>query len=152
MRGPTATPASRSGAISSAARGTQHRHRRRRRARPNRPAPSAGSGQPRVRLREWHSTPEFDFLDAEHDGYLSLPDPVVHRRRVIFVKPGYWILVDDLSGAARHQVDLTFQFAPLDVALGPSPVGACRRRRTAVCCGFPHFPRRRCSQLSNVAS
>ena len=44
--------------------------------------------QPRVRLREWHSTPEFDFLDAEHDGYSALPDPVVHRRRVIFVKPG----------------------------------------------------------------
>jgi len=77
--------------------------------------------QPRVRLREWHSTPEFDFLDAEHDGYLSLPDPVVHRRRVIFVKPGYWILIDDLSGAARHQVDLTFQFGPLDVTLGTHP-------------------------------
>ena len=52
--------------------------------------------KPRVKLREWHSTPEFDFLDAEHNGYLSLADPVGHRRRVIFVKPGYWILVDDL--------------------------------------------------------
>jgi uncharacterized heparinase superfamily protein len=78
-------------------------------------------GQPRVRLREWHSTPEFDFLDAEHDAYLSLADPVVHRRRVIFVKPGYWILIDDLSGAAHHQVDLTFQFGPLDVTLGTHP-------------------------------
>jgi uncharacterized heparinase superfamily protein len=78
-------------------------------------------GQPRARLREWHSTPEFDFLDAEHDGYLSLPDPVVHRRRVIFVKPGYWILIDDLSGAAHHQVDLTFQFGSLDVSLGTHP-------------------------------
>jgi uncharacterized heparinase superfamily protein len=77
--------------------------------------------QPRVRLREWHSTPEFDFLDAEHDGYLSLPDPVVHRRRVIFVKPGYWIVVDDLSGAARHQVDVTFQFGALDVTLATHP-------------------------------
>ena len=77
--------------------------------------------QPRVRLREWHSTPEFDFLDAEHDGYLSLADPVVHRRRVIFVKPGYWILIDDLSGAAHHQVDLTFQFGPLDVTLAHHP-------------------------------
>lgn len=83
--------------------------------------PFGWRSQPRVRLREWHSTPEFDFLDAEHDGYLSLPDPVVHRRRVIFVKPGYWILIDDLSGAARHQVDLTFQFGPLDVTLGTHP-------------------------------
>ena len=77
--------------------------------------------QPRVHLREWHSTPEFDFLDAEHDGYLSLTDPVVHRRRVIFVKPGYWILIDDLAGTARHQVDLTFQFGSMDVTLGAHP-------------------------------
>jgi hypothetical protein len=77
--------------------------------------------QPRGRLREWHSTPDFDFLDADHDGYLGLPDPVVHRRRLIFVKPGFWILVDDLSGAARHQVDLTFQFAPIAVTLGAHP-------------------------------
>jgi hypothetical protein len=77
--------------------------------------------RPRVKLREWHSNAEFDFLDAEHDAYLSLPDPVVHRRRVIFVKPAYWILVDDLSGASRHQVDLLFQFAPIKVTLGPHP-------------------------------
>ena len=76
---------------------------------------------PRVRLREWHSTPDFDFLDAEHDGYIALPDPVMHRRRVIFVKPGYWILVDDLSGIGRHQIDLTFQFASPDVRLGAHP-------------------------------
>ena len=77
--------------------------------------------RPRVRLREWHSTPDFDFLDAEHDGYTALPDPVMHRRRVIFVKPGYWILVDDLSGTGRHQIDLTFQFASPDVRLGAHP-------------------------------
>lgn len=77
--------------------------------------------QPRGRLREWHSTPEFDFLDADHDGYLSLSDPVGHRRRVIFVKPAFWIVVDDLSGAARHEVDLTFQFAPIAVTLGAHP-------------------------------
>jgi hypothetical protein len=68
--------------------------------------------RPRVQLREWHSTPEIDFLDAEHDGYTRLPDPVRHRRRVIFVKPAFWILIDDLAGRARHQIDLAFQFAP----------------------------------------
>ena len=77
--------------------------------------------QPRVRLREWHSTPDFDFVDAEHDGYASLPDPVIHRRRVIFVKPGYWIVVDDLAGRARHQIELTFQFASPDVRLEAHP-------------------------------
>ncbi len=76
---------------------------------------------PRARLREWHSTPDFDFLDADHDGYTALPDPVVHRRRVIFVKPGYWIVVDDLAGAGRHTIDLTFQFAGPDVRLEAQP-------------------------------
>jgi hypothetical protein len=75
--------------------------------------------RPRVRLREWHSNPDFDFLDADHDAYAGLADPVVHRRRVVFVKPGYWILIDDLLGSARHQVDLAFQFAPIDVTLAP---------------------------------
>lgn len=104
--------------------------------------PFGWRGQPRVRLREWHSTPEFDFLDAEHDGYLILPDPVVHRRRVIFVKPGYWILVDDVTGAARHQVDLTFQFGALAVSLGTHPWARAETRQGRVLwiCPFPAAP------------
>ncbi len=90
------------------------------------PAGSFGwQRQPRVRLRQWHSTADVDFLDAEHDGYGSLSQPVIHRRRVIFIKPvdgpAYWILVDDLSGSGRHDVDLRFQFAGGNVALGPHP-------------------------------
>jgi heparinase II/III-like protein len=77
--------------------------------------------RPRVRLREWHSTTDVDFLDAEHDGYARLPHPVIHRRRVIFIKPSYWIVVDDLSGSGRHDVDLTFQFVNAEVAFGPHP-------------------------------
>lgn len=74
--------------------------------------------RPRVRLREWHSTPDLDFLDADSDAFLSLPDPVVHRRRIIFVKPRYWVIVDDLTGLSTHQVELTFQFAPIEVKFG----------------------------------
>jgi uncharacterized heparinase superfamily protein len=97
--------------------------------------------QPRARLREWHSTPEFDFLDAEHDGYLSLADPVVHRRRVIFVKPGYWILIDDLSGATHHQVDLTFQFGAIDVTLAAHPWARARTARGVLWISpFPSAP------------
>jgi len=112
-------------------------------------------GQPRVRLREWHSTPEFDFLDAEHDGYLTLPDPVLHRRRVIFVKPGYWILVDDLSGATRHQVDLTFQFGPLAVTLGTHPWARAEtpKGRVLWISPFPSAPVQpalKCGELSPI--
>jgi hypothetical protein len=94
------------------------------------PAGSFGwQRRPRVRLSEWHSTADVDFLDAEHDGYASLPQPVQHRRRVIFIKrseggqatPAYWIVVDDLSGSGRHDIDLTFQFSAMDVLLESHP-------------------------------
>jgi len=76
--------------------------------------------RPRVRLREWHSTPELDFVDADHNAFGVGGDTLVHRRRVLFVKPRYWIVVDDLIGTSRHQVNLTFQFAPMQVTLGPN--------------------------------
>ena len=81
--------------------------------------PFGWHSRPRVRLRAWHSTPELDFLDAEHSACLR-GEAVAHRRRILFVKPRYWIVVDDLSGTARHQVNLTFQFAPMRVTLGPN--------------------------------
>jgi hypothetical protein len=98
--------------------------------------------RPRVRLREWHSTPEVDFLDAEHDGYRSLTQPVGHRRRVIFIKPAYWIVVDDLSGTGRHDVELRFQFARGPVTLGPHPWtrAATRRGQCLWISAFPSAP------------
>jgi heparinase II/III-like protein len=76
-------------------------------------------GRPQVLLREWRSNAEHDFLDAQHDAFCNLSDPVVHRRRVVFVKPRFWIVVDDLVGKLRHRIDLIFQFAPMRVTVGP---------------------------------
>lgn len=103
--------------------------------------------RPRVRLREWHSTADVDFIDAEHDGYATLPQPVTHRRRVIFIKasdaaqgtPAYWIVVDDLSGSGRHDVDLRFQFAADTVALGPHPWARAKTAR-GHCLWISPFP------------
>lgn len=66
--------------------------------------------RPRARLLEWRSSSAFDYADAMHDAYRRLRDPVTHRRRVMFVKPHYWVLADDLEGADVHQIDLLFQF------------------------------------------
>jgi hypothetical protein len=73
--------------------------------------------KPHARLRHWQSTAEFDLADGEHEGYLAQGDKVRHRRRVLFVKPDFWIVVDDLDGRGRHQAELAFQFAPLPVTL-----------------------------------
>lgn len=90
--------------------------------------PFAWQRRPRARLRRWLTTPSFDLADASHNSYRRLPDPVTHRRRVLFSKHGgYWIVVDDLYGRAAHRIDLRFQFAPMDVSL--SAEGWVRARR-----------------------
>jgi heparinase II/III-like protein len=76
--------------------------------------------RPQARLRRWLTTTEYGFADAEHDAYRRLTDPVLHRRRVIFVKSRYWIIIDDLLGAAAHQVDLRLQFADLQANTEPA--------------------------------
>lgn len=77
--------------------------------------PFAWRSRPRAKLREFDSAPGFDYADAEHFAYRRLADPVLHRRRVLFLKPRYWLLIDDLSGRAEHEVSLRFQFAPSEL-------------------------------------
>lgn len=68
--------------------------------------------RPAARVRAWETNDGYDLLDAEHNAYARLPDPVTHRRRVLFVKPRYWVVVDDLAGAEEHAVVARYQFAP----------------------------------------
>jgi len=81
--------------------------------------PFAWRERPAARLRRFSTTRDFDFADAEHDAYASLPDPVRHRRRVLFVKPRFWVIVDDLLGGKEHRVELRFQFGPMVVTVDP---------------------------------
>jgi len=81
--------------------------------------PFSWRARPRARLRRFSSDAEFDFADADHDAYARLKDPVIHRRRVLFARGRYWLVVDDLLGTADHTVELRFQFAPMVVTVGP---------------------------------
>ena len=71
----------------------------------------------RVQLRDSRCTADMAVVDASHDAWANLPDPIVHRRRIIFVRQRYWVIVDDLSADQRHHFKLHFQFAPIAVAL-----------------------------------
>jgi hypothetical protein len=75
--------------------------------------------RPRAHLTRWISTSGVDSATAEHRAYGRLDDPVTHRRAVHFVKPRYCLVVDDMEGAAEHQVRIRFQFAPMSVTLDP---------------------------------
>jgi hypothetical protein len=41
-----------------------------------------------------------------------MPEGVVHRRRLLHIRPGYWIIVDDFRGAGKHTFDFNYHFAP----------------------------------------
>jgi hypothetical protein len=66
----------------------------------------------KVNLINWFSNESIDFVDGFHDGYKRLPDPVIHRRQIIFVKPEYWIIIDVLNGREKHTYDQYFHFLP----------------------------------------
>jgi hypothetical protein len=80
--------------------------------------------RPQTTIREWQSTTALDVVEAEHAGYAAQGIPVVHRRRVVFVKPLFWIVIDDLIGEGTHSAEWSFQCAALPVSLMSS--GAAR--------------------------
>jgi hypothetical protein len=62
-------------------------------------------------LNRWASTEWFDYVDGTHEGYRRLNDPVTHRRRICFVKPHFWLVLDELTAKAAHAYDQYFHFA-----------------------------------------
>ncbi len=66
-----------------------------------------------ARVLEWETGPELESLAAEHYGYRRLPQPVTHRRRVVFSKrKRYWFVSDELTGEGEHDLCFRFHFAP----------------------------------------
>ncbi len=60
----------------------------------------------------WSSTEIYDYVDGIHDGYQRLHDPVTHRRRICFIKPHFWLILDELTGKTNHTYDQYFHFGP----------------------------------------
>jgi len=71
----------------------------------------------------WISRSGFDYVSSNYsDGYstysLKKPakpiiiDDVVHTRRILFVKPDYWIIVDEVQAARSHDYQLLFHTPP----------------------------------------
>jgi Heparinase II/III-like protein/Heparinase II/III N-terminus len=59
----------------------------------------------------WHSTIDYDWLDAEHTGYLRLPRPVTHRRVFRFDKVSERLeIADTLTGSGEHCAAWYFHF------------------------------------------
>jgi hypothetical protein len=85
--------------------------------------------RPCAQLGRWTDAEGVLRAEAQHTAYGRLPDPVRHRRRVLFVRSQYWVVLDELEGAGEHRVDLQLQFAPIEVTVEPSLWVRARGRR-----------------------
>jgi hypothetical protein len=80
------------------------------------PAPAEGN------YATWISCPEYDYAAASYENgygdYSANPsedaiiDRVIHRRQILFIKPDYWLMVDELEGDRPHHYTLLFQAPP----------------------------------------
>jgi hypothetical protein len=65
-----------------------------------------------VRAEDWVAGRSFTFFSGVHDGYSRLPDPVLHRRSIFHLHGEYWLVRDIAEGAAEHDLELFWHFAP----------------------------------------
>ena len=64
-----------------------------------------------ARVTSWIADRRFDYVIGEHDGYLRLPQPVKHERRILFLKNNYWLIHDLLKSSGPHHYDVWFHLA-----------------------------------------
>ncbi len=63
----------------------------------------------------WFSNEQLDYVESVYaDGYGNIKEDILsgitHTRRLLFVKPYYWILWDQVQGAGQHRVEQLLHF------------------------------------------
>lgn len=69
---------------------------------------------PRCGRDVWRPGRDFHYVEAWHDGYRRLVDPVRHRRAIVTLHGG-WLIVDWLEGRGVHTFDRHFHASPSTV-------------------------------------
>jgi hypothetical protein len=60
------------------------------------------------KAEQWTQGESFDLVVASHDGYQRLVPPVVHRRWVLSLKNGVYLVRDVVEGQGKHQLDIAW--------------------------------------------
>jgi hypothetical protein len=64
----------------------------------------------RCTLQKWISQDRYDFVSAQHDGFMRLQSPATVKREILFLKRDYWIVRDALSSSNDHHASVAFHF------------------------------------------
>lgn len=59
---------------------------------------------PHVSIGHWFTSPIADSVSASHDAWNRADGDIVHTRGVLYLKPGLWIIRDEVSGSGEHDV------------------------------------------------
>jgi hypothetical protein len=93
--------------------------------------PFSWTSMPITRSENWLVGKSFRYLVGSHNGYARLAAPVLHRRYVLNVGDGVWLIRDVALGGAEHELEIRWHFASdLEVqangagTVKVSPVGA----------------------------
>jgi len=65
-----------------------------------------------AKIERWIKGQHFDLLIASHDGYQRLQPPVTHRRWVISLKSGAYLVRDVVGGSGTHHLNIAWHLAP----------------------------------------
>jgi hypothetical protein len=57
-------------------------------------------------VEKWIQGNSFDYLAASHDGYRRLTDPVIHRRWIVSLRNGAYLIRDIAEGKAKHRLEI----------------------------------------------
>lgn len=62
----------------------------------------------RSKAEQWIQSQDFDLAVASHGGYQRLVSPVIHRRWVLSLKNGMFLVRDVVEGEGKHQLDISW--------------------------------------------
>ena len=87
--------------------------------------PFSWTSLPEVSVEKWVAGSIFTFFSGSHTGYRRLPDPVLHRRMIFYLRGQlhgeYWLVRDIAEGAGLHDLEISWHFAAdVNVAVAQS--------------------------------
>jgi hypothetical protein len=67
---------------------------------------------PATQAESWIVGKSFTYFVGSHNGYARLVDPVVHRRHVLKIAGGVWLIRDIALGQTEHELEIRWHIAP----------------------------------------